>query len=290
MIKVKYRKTTHLCLLLGQIAFCCNANANGFADFGSVQKGSAHNTAPAELIDDSYKTLWTYNLHQPAQSASKNLFLESDANNSEALLGLVGTFAGKGALNAEILFIESDADTITAEFVLTNPDLKGNRTTSTLDKKTFSLLKSNIAKNLNGESITSTLSIIRSSDKASGGLLRTLIETGGTQTKVLDETAPIVDIISFLYLMRHTNMQDKPVIKQPLYFYLQGLLRKVYLNTVGAEKLTLTDGSIKDTVRYDLLREGDVLGSIWVAKKSAGTNEPLKIKIGNIVYLIHAKS
>jgi len=285
-----FKKTTHLCLLLGQMAFFSNVNADGFADFGSVQEGRLHNTAPAELIDDSYKTLWTYNLQKTLEPTSNNLSLESDANNTEALLGLAGAIAGKGALNAEILFIESDADTITAEFVLTNPDLKGNRITSTLDKKTFSLLKSNIAQSFNGESINSTLSVIRSSDIASGGLLRTLVETGGTQTKVLDKTAPVVDLISFLYLMRHTNMQDKPVNNQPLYFYLQGLLRKVYLNTVGAEKLTLTDGSKKDTIRYDLLREGDVLGSIWVAKKSKGANEPLKIKIGNIVYLIHAKS
>jgi hypothetical protein len=134
-----------------------------------------------------------------------------------------------------------------------------------------------------GQSKENQVSIEDTQDNK-GKPTRTLKESEtAVKTQLLDNSAPLVDIVSFLYLMNGQNgEQAKQFHNKPLYFYFNGLVRKSTLQVAGTEKITWFDQQ-RNAIKFNLLREVDGMGSIWIDEAN-GT--PLKIKIGILNFSI----
>lgn len=223
--------------------------------------------------------LWTSSLNKKSTFKNYVLINESEKGISEKLTSLVGSRAGKDMLNSSFRITSNSGGVVTVESTLNSPDLKGNRISTTFSAKTFSIKRSVIS------SPEHNIVELMPAVDSKGDHIRGLTESATTvKTSLLDGTAPLVDIISIIYLMQGNNGgHAKKLHNKPLYFYLNGLLRKTRLQLAGSGKINWF-GKQRNATRFNLMREADNMGSIWIEANSTG--EPLKIKIGVLNFSI----
>lgn len=232
--------------------------------------------------------LWTKQLPSLSEPLiSYRFFNNSEEALSQTLLELVGTEGSKRVMDFDINVIKSDNNEITVESVFVSPHMRGNRVSTTFNRANFSMKTAHINESYQGENIKNRLSIMESKSN-SGENVRTLIETSGTvSTRFLDNIAPIIDVNSLVYLIQGNSGNPNFLDKKPLFFYFNGLVRKVILSFSGEDKIMWLKDETRQSLRFDLTREGQNIGSIWIDKSEKGY--PLKLTVGKLIYLVDAK-
>lgn len=256
----------------------------------SVMKQTQSAAAMPEKSDMN-TLLWTKGLAKsPLPSAFKGYKLVSDSN--EALVDAIGALAnftgGKNVLDANINVVKANAKNTTLEFVFLNPAASGNRTTSIFHSPTFSLHRSIITQSINGSATNNKIIVNASKNKQSKAPLRIITETRArSQSQLLDATAPLIDQNTFLFLMQGANKKPQGYHNKPVYFFINGLVRKYKIVLVGEDAPNNPESGLKvKAYRFNLIREGLVTGTVWVA--SSGIGHPLRFEIGKLRYNIIA--
>lgn len=237
------------------------------------------------IVHADKSTLWTKALKKMNSFKNYELINETDLGVSEQINQLVGSRAGRDMLNSTFRVTSNSGGMVTVESSLNSPDLKGNRISTTFSSSTFSIKRIAISeKYANGGARTNVVAVMPAANYK-GNSIRGLTESATSiKTSLLDGTAPLVDIVSIVYLVQGSNKQNAKILhNKPIYFYLNGLLRKARLQLAGSESIKWF-GKQRKVTRFNLLRESDVMGSIWI--EANGSGEPLKIKIGILNFSI----
>lgn len=228
--------------------------------------------------------LWTSKLNKNNSYKNYSFINESGGAITENITEIVGSRPGKDMLDSSLTVKSRSNGVVIVDSTLKSPDLQGNRISTHFSEKNYSIQKSNILESYtNGRSQKNTLVIMLGTD-VKGEPIRNLTETATeVTTQLLDSSAPLVDLSSIIYLMAGINdshikiMQNKPV-----YFYLRGTIRKATIQVAGNDNISWF-GNTQSARRFNLLRESENIGSLWVDPKSG---DPLKIKVGMLDFSI----
>ncbi len=241
--------------------------------------------------------MWTSKLHKDINPFSNyELINNSDPetiekNGSETLevfekmLGkIINDSKNNNKVNSKIEVTNLQASKVIADASLKTPDSEEVRISTTFGKNTFSIESSTIT----GLGERNKL-LIKETKNNKGIPIRYLNESlSSIQTELFDNSAPVVDIVSFIYLMAGQNKDKaKQIDKKPLYFYFNGLVRKLSLQTENDEQIDW-QGKQRKAIKVNLIQESKYknskVGSIWI--DATGNGEPLKIKIGLLNFTI----